>query len=298
MRLLPELFRLPGEYSFTNLNPVTPHPALLLQNNSQNTLVIGDLHIGWEASLAEQGLHIPSQTPKLLERLGKIVEETDSVHLIILGDVKHTVERVELMEWRDIPIFFETLLELVDEVSVIPGNHDGNLEALVPRNVNILPTSGFTVDSEVGIIHGHAWPKPEILGCTNIVMGHLHPIIRLTDALYISTTHQVWLRTDSDGEVFAKGLLKHLKIKVEDDVSSTMKRQFGVTLTNPRCIFLPSFNNLLSGQTINRGLEDSRSEGPYLGPLLKSGGVLLEDGDAYLLDGSYLGKLKSLQKFS
>jgi len=129
-------------------------------------------------------------------------------------------------------------------------------------------------------------------------MGHLHPIISLTDSLGILSTHQVWLRSESAGEILAQGLLKHLRVRKTDDTRGIMKERFGVNLTNPRCIFLPSFNDLLGGQIMNRSLKHSPSERQYLGPLLRSGGIRMQDGDVYLLDGSYLGKLWFLQSLS
>ena len=285
-----------GGIGFTRLEPVLPYPALLFYS-LERTLIVGDLHIGWEASLAEQGIHIPSQTPKFLEQFKKIIDNTDPTRIIILGDVKHDVSKVGLTEWRDIPILFETLSRLVREILIIPGNHDGNLQALLPRDIRMLPTSGITIDNEVGVLHGHAWPAPSILGCKSIVMGHLHPSIILRDVLGISTAYQVWLRTSTNGEVLAKALLKHLGIKIEDNATSTMKKHFNVTLTNPRCIFVPSFNSLLTGRLINKRLQDARLRTPYFGPLLRSGGVQVEDGDVYLIDGTYLGKLSQLQGF-
>lgn len=264
---------------------------LLFVSGSEKSLIIGDLHMGWEASLAEKGLHIPSQAPKFLARLRTIVEETDSSRLIILGDVKHTVTKVGLMEWRDIPIFFEALLEIAGKIDVIPGNHDGNLEALVPKGVSIHPVSGLALNHDVGIIHGHAWPKPEILGCNTIVVGHLHPMITLTDALGFSTTYQVWLRVSSNGETLAQSLLKHLGMRLKSDARTTMKECFDVDLTAPYCVFLPSFNSLLSGQVLNKVPEAARLSEPYTGPLLKSSGIRIRDADVYLLDGTYLGKL-------
>lgn len=261
-------------------------------------MIIGDLHIGWEASLKELGVHIPSQTPRLLERLKDIVKIVDPARIIILGDIKHSIAKMRSTDWHDVPLFFEALSRLVKEVWVVLGNHDGNLEALVSESVKILPVSGLTFGSEVGIIHGHAWPKPEILGCNNIIMGHLHPMITLIDALGFVTTHQVWLRTHSDGEALARGLLKNLQIRIEDDARVTMKKHFNVILGNPRCIILPSFNNLLGGQAVNRNLGNTHSRGPYLGPLLKSGGIDMKDSDIYLLDGLYLGKLNLLQQVS
>jgi putative SbcD/Mre11-related phosphoesterase len=279
---------------FLSLNPAVPYPVLLLASGTERSLIFGDLHMGWEASLAEQGLHIPSQASKLLERLKTIIKETDPTRLIVLGDIKHTVTKVGLMEWRDIPAFFEALFEIVRRIDVIPGNHDGNLEALVPRGVNIHPVSGLTVDHEVGIIHGHAWPKPEILGCNTIVMGHLHPMITLTDTLGFSTTYQVWLRAASDGEVLAQHLLKHLGIRSESNVRASMKERFNVDLTDPYCIFLPSFNSLLSGQILNKVSRELRLGESYTGPLLRSNGIRIMDADVYLIDGIYLGKLKVL----
>ncbi|MBS7622087.1 metallophosphoesterase [Candidatus Bathyarchaeota archaeon] len=275
------------------MNPVIPYPALLLKG-ADRSLIISDLHIGWEASLAEQGLHIPSQAPKYAERLRLIIKETDSARLIILGDVKHEVARVGLREWGDVPSFFQELLEFVEEIYVIPGNHDGNLEALIPERVKMFPVHGLTIDHKVGLIHGHAWPRPEILGCDTIILGHLHPMIRLLDAAGFSTTHQVWLRASSDGEVLARKLLSHLGRKLEGDAGDAMKRYFNVTLSNPHCIFIPSFNSLLSGQVLNRFEGGARLGKAYTGPLLRSNGIQLMDAEAYLLDGVYLGRLSDI----
>ena len=53
------------------LTPAFPYPALILKINSEKILIISDLHIGWEVSLAKNGIHIPSQTPKLLKKIIK-----------------------------------------------------------------------------------------------------------------------------------------------------------------------------------------------------------------------------------
>ena len=201
---------------------------------------------------------------------------------------------MELAEWQEIPLFFEAALKLVNKISIILGNHDGNMEALVPKDVEILPTSGFKINHEIGMIHGHAWPKPEILSCKNIVMGHLHPIITIKDALGFSKSHRVWLRTKSDGKSLARGLLNNMKIKLTDDVNKIMKQKFNVILENPHLIFMPSFNDILGG----RQLRSDRVAKSYIGPIIKSGAVQLEEGEVYLLDGSYLGKLGSLRSFS
>ncbi|MCW3982051.1 MAG: metallophosphoesterase, partial [Candidatus Bathyarchaeota archaeon] len=76
------------------LTPVQPYPALVVRGKHRRLLVIADLHIGWEVALAQEGVYIPSQTPRILNRLQKIVKMTKPTRLIILGDVKHTVAKV------------------------------------------------------------------------------------------------------------------------------------------------------------------------------------------------------------
>jgi uncharacterized protein len=65
-----------------------PYPAGLITENDKKTLVIADPHIGWEMSLQEKGIHVPSQTPKLLKRLVELLVEQQPTALIIVGDVK------------------------------------------------------------------------------------------------------------------------------------------------------------------------------------------------------------------
>jgi metallophosphoesterase superfamily enzyme len=234
----------------------------------------------------------------LIENFKKLIEDTNPKHLFIIGDIKHSIQKMELAEWQEIPLFFEAALKLVNRISIILGNHDGNIEALVPKDVEILPTSGFKINSDIGMIHGHAWPKPEILSCKNIVMGHLHPIITIKDALGFSKSHRVWLRTKANGKSLARGLLKSMKIKSTNDVNKIMKQKFNVKLENSHLIFMPTFNDILSGRTINKQLNIDRVGKSYIGPIIKSGAVNMDEGEVYLLDGSYLGKLGSLRSFS
>ena len=46
-----------------------PQPAALITTETKKTLVIADPHLGWELALQEKGIHVPSQTPKLLKKL-------------------------------------------------------------------------------------------------------------------------------------------------------------------------------------------------------------------------------------
>jgi len=50
------------------LTLLMPHPAALVKSTKKKTLVIADPHLGWEIALQQKGIHVPSQTPKLLKK--------------------------------------------------------------------------------------------------------------------------------------------------------------------------------------------------------------------------------------
>jgi hypothetical protein len=280
------------------LKPIGSEPALLLRHGSERVIVIGDLHIGWEVTLAQQGIHIPSQTNKMLSRLRIIIENEKPTRLVILGDVKHSVTAAELEEWRDVPEFFEALLKLVPAIQVILGNHDGNLEPLTPSQVELIPSTGLTLWRRFGLFHGHAWPAPEILGCETLILGHLHPAITLRDALGYRLTRPAWVMASCNAVRLIDGALKAAGAHGKDDSKKLLFERFGVKPLAKRCVFVPPFNDFLGGRPINSKRIEERHAGEGLGPILRSGAVDLEDAEVHLLDGTYLGHVKQLQAFA
>jgi putative SbcD/Mre11-related phosphoesterase len=282
------------------VKPVADQSALLLIREEERILVISDLHLGWEVSLARQGIHVPSQVPRLLDKLRHIIADTHPSKVVLLGDVKHAVGKVELEEWKYVPEFFEGLVEIIPEVQVIPGNHDGNLEPLTPPNVKISTSEGIMFWNTVGLFHGHAWPSPPLVGCKFLVMGHLHPVVMFKDPLGFRITRQAWVRAKSNGRKLAEGVLRFHSVKYIGDPVEEYKKRFGTTPTDADCIIMPSFNDYLGGQPINRpasqGWNDLYRE--YLGPVLRSGAVDFELGEAYLFDGTFLGTVQDLRKLA
>ena len=282
------------------VRPVADQPALLLQHKGERVLVIADLHLGWEVTLAHQGIHVPSQVPRLLDKLRKILAETHPKLLVLLGDVKHAVSKVELEEWKYVPEFFDSLVEIIPDVEVVPGNHDGNLEPLTPSSVKINKSNGMVLWDSVGLFHGHAWPAPPLLGCRFLVMGHLHPVVVFKDPLGFRITRQAWVRAKSDGEKLAAGVLRREDAKFEGDAAVEVKKKFGVSVADADCIIMPSFNDYLGGQPINRNYQEGWTElyKEYMGPVLRSGAVDFENGEAYLFDGTFLGKVQDLRRLA
>jgi hypothetical protein len=280
------------------IKPVQPYPALLLRRKSERVLVVADLHMGWEVLLTQKGVHVPSQTPRILDKILRLIKACKPTRLIFLGDVKDAIAKVEMEEWRDIPDFFEALEKKVSDIQVVPGNHDGTLEPLLPETVKILPATGI-VFGDVGLFHGHAWPAPELLGCRSLVTGHVHPMVAFRDPMGFRITRQVWVKARCDGERLAKSLLEHLGVKVNADPFVLLREQFNVRLRVSQLFIMPSFNEFLGGRPINerRRGKDAKSRA-FIGPVLRSGGINLDDAETYLLDGTFLGTVNQLKTLS
>lgn len=285
------------------LSPLFPYPVMLLRKGKDRILAVADLHIGWEVALAEQGIHVPSQTPKMKEKLLKLVDLYRPSSLLFLGDVKHTIARVELGEWRDIPDLFEALLQKVPDIKVVLGNHDGNLEPLLPSSVQIVPPTGIAL-FDAGFFHGNAWPTPELLQCRSLVIGHVHPIVAFRDQLGFRITAQVWVRANVNGKQLVKAFLKGIgyRIKTGEDPFELLSKNFGVKFKVSEFYIMPYFNEFLGGRPINRktgGRYDRSGQSiEYLGPLMRSGSIDIEDAEVYMLDGTFLGSVSQLRSFS
>ena len=277
------------------LSLLWPHPAALIKNGKTKTLLIADPHLGWEMSLQEKGIHIPSQTPKILNKLTAIITKYKPEQLVILGDVKYTVVSSELSEWHDIPDFFAKLQSYVSDIAVVRGNHDANLEPLLPENVKLLPATGEVI-GDVGVFHGHKWPSPVLLQCKTLVMGHLHPVVVFRDPAGFKITRQVWMKANCDSEALAKILLQKHNIKTEGTVAETLKKHYNIRLKAKEIFVMPSFNDFLGGRPVNetKPRKEIGSEA-LIGPVLRSEAVDVDNSEVYLLDGTYLGTLNQLR---
>jgi putative SbcD/Mre11-related phosphoesterase len=272
-----------------------PHPAALIKTEKSKTLLIADPHIGWENELQRKGIHVPSQTIKLLDKLTALITQYKPDSVVILGDVKYTVMKTELGEWHDIPDFFNKLSSLVKDVAIVRGNHDANLEPLLPENVKMLPATG-TIIGDVGVFHGHKWPSPELLKCKTLVMGHLHPVVVFRDPAGFKITRQVWMKADCNTEALAKVFLEKHGAKIKGTTEQTLKNHFGFKAKTSELLIMPSFNDFLGGRPINEAhpKKETGAEG-LIGPVLRSHAVDVAHSEFFLLDGTFLGTLNQLK---
>jgi len=275
-----------------NVQPISPYPALLFKEGRERTVIVADLHIGWEIGLTSRGIHIPSQTPRLLARLSEVVKKARPTKLVLLGDIKQAVPRISMEEWKSVPEFLEAVEKMVKDVTIVPGNHDGDIEPLTPRTISIASSDGIVLGKKasMAVFHGHAWPKPEALAADALVMSHIHPVIRFQDRMGLWTVKQVWVRGRCDGGRLAEGYLKYLNVASGSNPRATFKDKLRVEPRDPRLIIIPTFNDLIGGLSVNRLAKR------VTGPILGSGGVDLGDAELYLLDGTFLGTVNQFRR--
>jgi metallophosphoesterase superfamily enzyme len=270
---------------------LTPWPAMLVEAE-ERLLLATDFHLGIEYELAKMGINIPYQTERFLGELLALVREHRPDRLLLLGDIKHGVPITSFQEKREIPRFFTALQEEVGKIDVIRGNHDGNIQNLVPEEIEIHPSRGLILGEEfkVAVLHGHAWPYPRLLEADLIVMGHNHPAVQLNTPLGVRITRRVWVRGRIDRRRLAEAFLEQAGVKPEDDPLDEFVERFEAEVNDSQVVIMPTFNDLMGGLPVNAETPKS-----LLGPLFRTGAIEVEDFDVYLLDGTFLGQVGFLR---
>jgi metallophosphoesterase superfamily enzyme len=97
----------------------------------------------------------------------------------------------------------------------------------------------------------------------------------------------------------AKSLIKHLGAKKSgDNVSAVLEEQYKVKVKVSQLFIMPSFNQFLGGRPINEKKRQKRKREAFIGPILRSGCVNMDEAEVYLLDGTFLGTVAQLKALS
>jgi len=230
-------------------------PALMLKGQ---TLVVADLHLGFENELRSRGINIPLKNDEFALRIRDLARTTKAERLVLLGDIKHHVAGPERLEFLVVPQFFSAIEGEVSEIHVVLGNHDGELEALLPRDVIVHSPTGMR-SGDSWLTHGSAKLPEEAKSSKWVIMGHVHPSVRLSDTMGYRYSFQVWL----------SGLRKDRK--------------------GGMIVVMPSFNSYVGQLVMNEP-----TKAGLRGPLLSKKEVDLEDLEVHTLDGHDLGRLGDL----
>lgn len=148
-------------------------------------LVLGDLHIGYEEYLNEQGVFLPRlQFKETMRELGGIFREIKEVEklkeVIILGDLKHEFGKISEQEWKDVLEVLSFFSKKAKKVMLIKGNHDTILEPIAERKE--LKIKDYYVKDGICFLHGHKlFTRCLDKKIKMLVMGHRHPAVVLAD---------------------------------------------------------------------------------------------------------------------
>lgn len=142
----------------------------------EDTLVISDLHFGYETSLNNQGLMIPQhQFDKLVNSLEVIQEKANTTKIILNGDIKHNFGSISKQEWKEVLSFIDYLSDIYVDIKVIKGNHDNFTQYILNKRDLILEDE--IILGNYLITHGHIIPEVIPEQIETIIIGHEHPCI-------------------------------------------------------------------------------------------------------------------------
>ncbi|MCL2032060.1 MAG: metallophosphoesterase [Methanomassiliicoccaceae archaeon] len=153
---------------------VTNDRCLILDDGP--TAVLGDLHLGYESALEEEGMYIPRMnTESIRDALNNILSEYEPERVVLLGDIKHDFKRSRREASAEVKRIVGLLTEASD-VIVIKGNHDNFLQNILSdvglMAADYIDLAGFRME------HGHVDS-----GVRPVIIGHEHPSVRIPGAM-------------------------------------------------------------------------------------------------------------------
>ena len=165
-------------------------PALIVKGIKKN-LIVTDIHIGFENSMASNEIFIGknSTITETIQELSEIIDAEKPDSVILLGDIKSSIRNITRNEWDEVPLFFKKIKQKCD-VILIPGNHDGNIQKLVPEDITMISSTGM-VEENVLFTHGHTMPSENFSHVEKIIMGHIHPVFFQEDS--VMNGQRVWV---------------------------------------------------------------------------------------------------------
>ncbi len=173
-----------------NTKIVPSQPALILEGKN-TSLIVSDLHIGFESKFASNEIFLGKNTTidETISSIEQLIDSSKADSLILLGDVKSSIKSISKSEWEEIPKFFKKMNEKVDTI-MIPGNHDANIQRLIPEEVSLVSSIGLVLEN-ILLTHGHVMPSENFSHVDKIIMGHVHPVFFQEDS--VLNGQRVWV---------------------------------------------------------------------------------------------------------
>lgn len=202
---------------FNDIELIEYFPAIYIK--SIDSIVIADLHLGYEGIMAEQGIFIPKiQFKKELEMISKIIDKNKAKNIIINGDIKHEFSETSYHEFVEVSDLLSFLKNNFKRIILIKGNHD-NYIARVTSKHDVELYEELKI-SDFYFLHGHKIPIDFMRkDVKTIIIAHEHPAIALYD-----------------------------EIGVKEKVDCLL---YGKTMDGRKIIVLPAFSFFAQGSEVN-----------------------------------------------
>lgn len=204
---------------------VYDEPAMVVNANGNEYLVVGDLHIGMELELYQKGVHLFNASDKIAARIKKIMKDFSLSKLIILGDVKHSILYPDVREIRLLKEFFNSLSDF--EINIVAGNHDAHLSEIINHDVK-----KELIIENFGFVHGNRKPDENMMNLDYIVSAHDHLAVRIHEKKGAIFEQKAW------------GIYKLNK--------TASKKYYKKVNPNIKLISMPAFNDLIMGKAIEK----------------------------------------------
>lgn len=171
---------------------VTNDRCLILADGP--TAVLGDLHLGYESALEEEGVYIPRiNTESIRDAMNNVLSEYEPKRVVLLGDIKHDFKRSKREAKEEVRKIVDLLME-ASEVIVVKGNHDNFLQNILSdiglMAVDYVDLCGFRME------HGHVDSKVR-----PVIIGHEHPSVRIPGALSGGIKIHCFVHQKKDGVI-------------------------------------------------------------------------------------------------
>lgn len=171
---------------------ITSDRCLILDDGP--TVVLGDLHLGYERALEHEGMYIPRMnSDSIRDALNEILFRYEPKRVVLLGDIKHDFKHAGYEEKNEVRGIMRLLSE-ESEVIVIKGNHDNYLQNIISDlgmlAVDYVDIAGFRLE------HGHIDS-----GVRPVIIGHEHPSVRIPGSVGGGMKLQCFVHAKSDGVV-------------------------------------------------------------------------------------------------
>ncbi len=141
------------------------------------TVVIADLHLGYEEALTRDGVFLPRVQLRNALTLVHKLSYTGARRLVIAGDIKHAFSRLLRQEREEVTRLLEEAVSRFSEVVVVRGNHDNYIQHVVKDAGAEFIDDYLDLGSGVIVTHGHKDIGDE---GRLVIIGHEHPSIAVS----------------------------------------------------------------------------------------------------------------------